>query len=205
MGGNPCGIARFGRIYRFKLKSPQLVLQSGAGECPPVRVEFINPFVSAAYHVLEFETKSPVTKGELRLEEAYYTSKEITALIGVVGKVSGTVLYGMDERTAKLIASANLGQTVAIFDQLTESAVGELANMITGRASALLEEAGYPCIITPPTMIIGRGTIISTSAVQRLVIPLLTKYGELSIAVALKETPHMEIKGIVADPRRVFP
>ncbi len=160
-----------------------------------MKVEFINPFVAAAYHVLEMEIKAPISKGELRLEEAHYTTNDITTIIGVVGKVSGTVLYGTAERTAKQMASAIVGQTIAIFDKLAESAVSELGNMITGRASALLEEAGYPCKITPPTLIIGRGTIISTTPFQRLIIPLLTKYGEVTIAVALKETPNVDIRG----------
>lgn len=158
-----------------------------------MKAEFINPFVSAAFHVLEAETGHPVTKGDLRLEEAHYTTNDITAVIGVVGKVSGTVLYGLSERTAKQIASVMIGQTIAVFEKLAESAIGEVGNMITGRASALLEQTGYVCNISPPTLIIGRGTILSTSPFQRLVIPVHTKQGEITIAVALRETPNMRV------------
>lgn len=165
-----------------------------------MKADFINPFVAAAFHVLEAETGQPVTKGELRLEEAHYTTNDITAVIGVVGKVSGTVLYGWSERTAKQIASVMIGQTIAVFDKLAESAVGEIGNMVTGRASALLEQAGYSCNISPPTLIIGRGTIISTSPFQRLVIPVNTKHGEISIAVALRETPNLEVPGHLERP-----
>lgn len=156
-----------------------------------MRVEFVNPFVAAAYYVLEMETQAPIDKGELRLETSHYTTNDVTTIIGVVGRVSGTVIYGLTERVAKQLASGMLGQRIPIFDKMAESAVAELGNMITGRASALLEDAGYHCKITPPTLIIGRGTIISTTPFQRLVVPLVTKYGELTIAVALKETPHV--------------
>lgn len=159
-----------------------------------MKVEFINPFVAAAYYVLESETHAPLTKGELRLEEAHYTTDDVTTIVGVVGAVSGTVLYGTSERTAKQLASAMLGQRIAVFDKLVESAMGELGNMITGRASALLEEAGYACTITPPTLLIGRGTIIATTPFQRLVIPLITRFGEMTISVALKETPNVPVK-----------
>lgn len=158
-----------------------------------MKVQFINPFVAAAFYVLEAEIKEKPTKGQLGLEEAHYTTNDVTAVLGVVGKVSGTVLYGMSQRTAVGIASQMIGQPVPLFDSLAESAIAELGNMITGRASALLEEAGYQCVITPPTIVIGRGTVISTTAFQRLVIPVITRYGEITISVALKETPDVSV------------
>lgn len=157
-----------------------------------MKVEFVNPFVTAAYQVLEAEVGSSISKGNLHLEEAHYTTNDVTAVIGVVGKVSGTVLYGMSEPTANKIASVMMGQVIALFNDTAQSCISELGNMITGRASILLEEAGYPCKITPPTLLIGRGTIISTTPFQRLVIPLVTEQGEVTIAVALKETPNVE-------------
>ncbi len=156
-----------------------------------MRAEFINPFVAAAFHVLQAETGEQPVKGELRLEETHYTTMDITVIIGVVGKVSGSVLFGFSERTAKQLVSSMLGQTVAVFDSLAESAIGELGNMITGRASGLLEQAGYACTISPPTLVIGRGTIISTNPIRRLCIPVATRFGEVQISVALRETPDV--------------
>ncbi len=156
-----------------------------------MKAEFVEPFVAGAVHVLGLEMGEQPARGELRLEQAHYTTNDVTSIIGVVGAVSGTVLYGMSERTARALASAMLGRTITVFDGLAESAVSELGNMITGRASALLEEAGYLCTITPPALVIGRGTVITTDPFQRLVIPLTTRLGELTIAVALKETPNL--------------
>lgn len=165
-----------------------------------MKAEFINPFVAAAFHVVQAETGEPPVKGDLRMEETHYTTTDITVLIGVVGKVSGSVLFGFGERTAKQFVSAMLGQTVAVFDSLAESALGELGNMITGRASGLLEQAGYPCTISPPTLIIGRGTIISTNPVRRLCIPVVTRFGEISISVALRETPNVAVPAHLERP-----
>ncbi len=158
-----------------------------------MKVQFINPFVSAAYYVIEAEIQEQPTKGVLRLEEAHYTTNDVTAVLGVVGKVSGTVLYGMSQKTAIGIASHMIGQANPMFDAFAESAIAELGNMITGRASTLLEEAGYDCVITPPTIVIGRGTVISTTAFQRLVIPVKIRFGEITISVALKETPNVKV------------
>lgn len=167
-----------------------------------MRVEFINPFVSAAYQVLEAELGEAPEKGEVKVEESHHTPNDVTAVIGVVGRVSGTVLYSLSEKAAMAMASAMLGQTIPVFDRLVESAVAELGNMISGRASALLEEAGYHCRITPPALIIGKKTIISTFPFQRLVVTLLTRFGEMNIAVALRETkspvPDHPLGGMVA-------
>jgi chemotaxis protein CheX len=50
----------------------------------------------------------------------------------------------------------------------------------------LLSEAGFPSDLAPPMLLIGRGTMISTLDVQRLVIPLETEFGKIEIQVALK-------------------
>lgn len=109
-----------------------------------MKVEFINPFVAAVVHVLHTETGEPPRKGELRLEDQHYTTSDITVVIGVVGKVSGAVLLGFTQRTDLGVVSAMLGQPVERLDKLAESAIGEIGNMVTGRASGLLERAVIP-------------------------------------------------------------
>ncbi len=153
-----------------------------------MKAEFVNPFVTSAFNVLQTETKSEVTKGSVTLQDSPLVSEEVTVLIGVVGRVQGLVLYGMSEKAAKGIVSAMTGETVAVFDNLAESAVAELGNVITGLASGELEQAGYPCKIAPPSVVVGRGTSISTLAIKRLVIPLQTRLGDLTVHVALRET-----------------
>ncbi len=155
-----------------------------------LKVQFINPFLKAAYRVLEAETGAVIEKGKMTIEDAYYTTNDITSMIGVVGDVQGTVLYGFSEKTAKELVSVMMGKRVAIIDSLAESAVGELGNMITGVAMAEMERANYNCRISPPLLIIGRGSMISTLSFKRLVIPLNTQYGEVQIAVALKESEN---------------
>ncbi|MFO7172347.1 MAG: chemotaxis protein CheX [Bacillota bacterium] len=153
-----------------------------------MKAEFVNPFVSAAYRVLQTETRTEVTKGQVTLEDSPLVSDEVTVLIGVVGRAQGLVLYGMSERTAKGIVGAMIGEAVPVFDAMAESAIAELGNVITGLASGELERAGYPCKIAPPSVVVGKGTSISTLSIKRLVIPLYTKFGELQVHVALRET-----------------
>jgi len=154
-----------------------------------MRVEFINPFVKAAYDVLEQEVQAEIKKGQLSIEESSVTTQDdVTVLIGVTGQLAGVVMYSLSERTAKSLVSRMLGQPVPVFDDMVESAVAEMGNVISGLASAQLEANGFVCHIAPPTVIVGRGVIISTVNIKKLVIPLETQYGNLRIAVALKET-----------------
>jgi chemotaxis protein CheX len=153
-----------------------------------VKAEFVNPFVTSAFQVLQTETKSEVAKGGVTLQDSPLVSDEVTVLIGVVGRAQGLVLYGMSEKTAKGLVACMTGDQVAVFDSLAESAVAELGNVITGLASGELERAGYPCKIAPPSVVVGKGTSISTLSIKRLVIPLQTKFGEITVHVALRET-----------------
>lgn len=153
-----------------------------------MKVEYINPFVQAAYDVLVQEIQAKIEKGTLSIEESSVTTQEeVTVLIGITGKLHGVVMYSLAERTAKNIVSAMLGERIPIFDAMAESAIAEMGNVISGLASAQLENAGYICNIAPPTMVIGRGVIISTINIKRLVIPLNTEHGTIRISVAVKE------------------
>ncbi|WP_242653696.1 chemotaxis protein CheX [Thermincola potens] len=154
-----------------------------------LKVEFVSPFVTATIKVLESELGRPISveKGQLSIESSSYTGQDVTVLIGVTGRVQGIVMYGMSERTAKNIISEMLGQRIVVFDEMGESAIAELGNVITGIASADLEKAGYPSTLAPPTVITGRGVVISTIDIKRLQIPLITDFGEIEIGIALRE------------------
>lgn len=153
-----------------------------------MKVEFVNPFIQAAREVLESELSAEARRGDLRLEKSALTTDEVTTLVGVAGTVSGVVMYSMSEATALGIVSRVMGQRFDTFDELAQSGIGELGNVITGRAGVLLSEAGFPSNITPPALVIGRGTMVTTLDLNRLVFPLETDVGPLEIQIVLKAT-----------------
>ncbi len=104
----------------------------------------------------------------------------------MTGDAEGIVLYCMSERTAKAIAGALIGEAIPVFDRLAESAIAEMGNIITGQAAIGLEQHGYVCRLSPPTIISGKGVVISTLDIQRLIIPLELPFGHLDICVALR-------------------
>jgi chemotaxis protein CheX len=153
-----------------------------------MRAEIINPFLQAASEVLESELGAAPQRGTIGLQRSAYTSDEVTAVVAVTGEVAGMVLFAMAESTARAIVSTMMGQDFPELDALAQSGIAEIGNVITGRAAVLLSEAGFPSDLAPPMLLIGRGTMISTLDVQRLVIPMETEFGKIEIQVALKMT-----------------
>ncbi|HEY8552791.1 MAG TPA: chemotaxis protein CheX, partial [Thermaerobacter sp.] len=152
-----------------------------------MRAEYIRPFLAAAVEVLKADFGvDRVERGELRIETSYYTTQEVTAIIGLTGEIEGTAMFGTTKATARRMVEAVTGTLPPVFDEMAESAFAEFGNVVSGRASVLFEQQGWQCTISPPTVIIGRGAIISNGRIQRLIVPLETPLGEVQLAVALR-------------------
>ncbi|MBI2875367.1 MAG: chemotaxis protein CheX [Candidatus Tectomicrobia bacterium] len=150
-------------------------------------VRFMNPFISAASEILEKEVQVQVARGQITLQKSAYTTEEITIMIGLTGQVEGMVTYGISEDTAKAFVSQMMGQEWSVLDDLAQSAIGELGNMITGLASTELSNAGYETKISPPMLILGKEVLISTLDLHRLVVSLQTPHGPVQIHLSLRE------------------
>ena len=151
-----------------------------------MKVEYINPFIDAAFSVMEMVLGNRPEKGNLAMQPATFTSQQCNIVCGVTGQVQGQVIYGMSMIVADKIASTMLGQPIKVFDQLAASAIAELGNMISGHAMSRLSDAGYVCDITPPTIIRGTNVKISTLSIPAIVIPMKTDQGDVSITVGIQ-------------------
>jgi chemotaxis protein CheX len=151
-----------------------------------MKVEYINPFIDAAFSVMEMVLGNRPEKGNLAMQPATFTSQQCNIVCGVTGQVQGQVIYGMSMVVADKIASTMLGQPIKVFDQLAASAIAELGNMISGHAMSRLSDAGYVCDITPPTIIRGTNVKISTLSIPAIVIPMKTDQGDVSITVGIQ-------------------
>jgi chemotaxis protein CheX len=152
-----------------------------------MKAEYVNPFVSGAFHVLKTLFEVEPTKGKLDVRPSIFTSQQCNVIMGVTGRIEGQVIYGMNLITADKIASHMLGQPIRTFDQMAASAIAELGNMITGNASSFLSELGYVCDITPPSIIRGTNVKISTLCIPAIVVPLELPVGKIEITVSLQE------------------
>ena len=93
----------------------------------------------------------------------------------------------MAETVSLKLISAILGQDASELDELGQSGIAEMANVIAGTAGIQLADENIETIINPPLVLVGRGARLSTVEIQRLVVPLTTAYGEVKLHVALRE------------------
>ena len=152
-----------------------------------MRADVAQPFLLAAKGVLEQELGGNVGRGQVRVEKGDFEAGEVTAVVGVTGALSGAVMYRMSEATALAIVGQMMGRRFDELDALARSGVGELGNVITGRAGVLLERAGISADIASPMLIVGRGGVLSSLDIPRLLVPLQTGSGPIDLQIALRK------------------
>ncbi|MNY59090.1 CheY-P phosphatase CheX [compost metagenome] len=103
----------------------------------------------------------------------------------MTGQLSGDIIFGLEEHVALKMVSAMMGgYPIAEMDEMGQSAISELGNMISGNASTILSNQGVSVDITPPKLM----KLESMAIVPRraLSIPLLMEgIGELDIQVMI--------------------
>jgi chemotaxis protein CheX len=151
-----------------------------------MKVEYINPFVQAAFSVLQTVLADKPSKGTVAAQPSTFVSEECNVVCGITGHVQGQVIYGMSMVTADKIASTMLGQTIESFDALAASAIGELGNMITGNAMQYFSNSGLICDITPPTIVRGINVQISTISIPAIIVPVISNHGTFTVTIGLQ-------------------
>jgi len=152
-----------------------------------VKVRFLNPFVDSACEILSLELHEKVERGDLHLANGLYVTDDVAVILSLIGSIEGAVFYSMSKDLAVQMTSKLMDGEFHALDQLVQSGIAELGNVITGRASMKLAAAGYETNISTPSLIMGRGATISTLDHPRLIVPLITSMGTVTIHLALRE------------------
>jgi chemotaxis protein CheX len=156
-----------------------------------MRVDYINPFVEAAFNVLKESLQADVQRGELYLKSTSVPVLGVAAIIGLAGDVEGRVLLDMTRPTAIAIASGMLQsmemEPITELNELGRATITELANMITGQAVTKLHDLGFAFDLTPPALFTGDNMEISNANVEALIVPMETPHGKIEINVAIRE------------------
>lgn len=153
-----------------------------------MKAEFANPFITAAVMTFKQELGVALNRSALIVKASPVPSKEISIIIGVTGAVRGQVVYSMDQNVALSVTKAMLpGKLPVELKRLTNSAVSELANIITGQASIILAGETQRIDITPPAVFNGATTSIDFLSIQTICLSFLSEIGSLEINIALSE------------------
>lgn len=155
-----------------------------------MKVEYINPFIEASLEVINQTTNLRPSIGKLFVKNNSYSSDGVVILIGLTGKISGNVVLSLSKNLALTIASAMMyGMPVTELDEMSKSAIAELANMILGHSANIFYQNNVSIDITPPTVLTGENIQLTPTKSVTVCIPLNFEGGEsLQIDVSYQES-----------------
>lgn len=117
---------------------------------------FINPVIDAFRDILPQLGFADIQRGNIRMGTNSVESLGVTVIIGMTKDIRGNVAYNLTESTAMAIASTMMGgMPVETFDELPQSAISELVNMVTANAAIRFEQLGMKVDISPPSLVVG--------------------------------------------------
>lgn len=139
-----------------------------------MNIEYINPFIEASQTVLKQIASLDAKLGKVYLKTSPYRSEDIIIMVGLTGKIRGQAIFSMSRDFGMKIASCMMmGMPVTEFDEISKSAISEMANMIMGNTATLLYNRGINIDITPPSLLMGENMQITPSKMKTICIPLL--------------------------------
>ena len=119
-----------------------------------MKVEYVNCFVQGAQTTLTSLCGEPGALGKLFVKQSPYSPEEVSIIIGFTGDITGEVIYTMSNDCGVHLASKFMaGFEVDSMSELAQSAVAEIANMISGNAANSLFSVGVKVDITPPAFV----------------------------------------------------
>lgn len=149
--------------------------------------KLINPFVDAFTTVLPQIGFQSINRSTVAVKEKSVSSLGVTVLVGVTKQVRGNIAYNMDGDTARFIASTMMcGMPITELDDMAQSAISELANMITANAATNLAAMEIDVDISTPSLTVGDGFAIKISNAQYLSIQMSLEDKPLEINIALE-------------------
>ena len=162
-----------------------------------ISAKYVNPFIEAGINVIKQIAKIEVRRGHLSYKAKPEPSYGVCIIVGVYGFLAGQIVYSMKTEVAeRLVEKMLVGKSPQERQILFIDTLGELANMITGNATALLNQRKDLSLnITTPAIATGDNLSITLVTKPTIVLGLYTPYGPIEISVALEETEVLNEMG----------
>lgn len=128
-----------------------------------------------------------IQKGTVSVKGKQLIDTGVFIVIGIVGEVKGNVVYFITLEHAKKIASTMMmGMPVEEFDDMAQSAVSELANMLTATAATIFSNVGITVDISTPTMLYGNEVSVKMNAARVICIEMTADHHPFHINISLE-------------------
>jgi len=150
-----------------------------------MRMELIQPFISAADAVFAESLQAPTNIVDLSMDENAYRRKGIAALIAIKGDIEGRVILDLSPEVAMKVASQLAGEEVATSEQVVKETVCEMANMVIGNSVTLLNDQGFRFKVFPPEIHVDETGLAGSADTEALVICIETPCGNIYLNIAM--------------------
>ena len=153
-----------------------------------MKVEYANIFILSAVDVMLKEAKIHLSRKDLVRKDAPVPTRLVSIIVGITGFIRWQIVYAMDQSFAYGITRAMLPDRLPVDSKmLVNSAISEIANIITGQASIHLAGSMEKLCLTPPVVLMASDLTLDFLSIPTICLSLLSEIGILEINIALTE------------------
>lgn len=153
-----------------------------------MKAEYANVFIRGATTVFQQELNISLTRKSLTKKAKPLPSLPVSIVFGITGGIRGQVVYSMDSNFSYAVAKAMIPNKLpSELKKLTNSAVSEIANMITGQASISLAGEDKLIHLTPPAVFSGSDMTVDFLSIPTICLSFISEIGSMEINIAFTE------------------
>ncbi|AQS11817.1 CheY-P phosphatase CheX [Clostridium saccharobutylicum] len=150
-------------------------------------VNYIDPIINSFKNVMPQLGLNDIKENDVKLKERLINSPGVVIIIGLMGDIKGNIIYGINEIDAKKIASVMMmGMPVEEFNELAQSAISELINMLTANVATNFSQQNVSVNISTPTLIYGKFTA-NASSDKVICIPMNINEATIEVNISLEK------------------
>lgn len=146
-----------------------------------MKAEYVNPFIISVCKIMKDMCMLDLKIGKPFVRDGSYNSDNSLIKLGLIGNLTGEVILDIDHDAALGLVSKMIMMPVDTIDELGQSAISELGNMIAGNAATVFANSNIIIDITPPTYSLGAD--YSDDGKELFSIPFSSEIGNLSVDV----------------------
>lgn len=132
--------------------------------------------------------KTTVHFTPIECAQSLYVSQGVTAVIGIIGQSSGTMIMDLSVETAEKVTEALLKRPAKNKEEVL-AMVGELANIVSGVACSMLnkKDKAFGLRVSPPSLFHGNVAEIISPSVRLQKTVAMTDFGSIFLGVGFKK------------------